>query len=142
MNKKKLIIVSVLAVALMLTVGLVGSAVYASSTTSTDTPANPRMVLADKVAEILNLDTSTVEAAFTQAQKEIREEAQDNQLQKLVDDGKITQEQADQYKTWLESKPDVNIFGLDGGHSGMGPGGMGGHGAPPAQSGDTASSNN
>jgi hypothetical protein len=35
------------------------------------------------------------------------QEALDNYLQKLVDDGKITQEEANQFKTWWESRPDI-----------------------------------
>jgi len=37
----------------------------------------------------------------------MRDEALDNYLKNLVDEGKITQEQADQYKSWWQSKPDI-----------------------------------
>ena len=52
-----------------------------------------------RVAEILGIDQQKVEDAFAQAQKEMQNEALDNYLKNLVDEGKITQEQADQYKT-------------------------------------------
>jgi hypothetical protein len=135
-KKRKILIISVLAAVVILTIGLIGGAAYAkSSTSATTSPANPQMVLADKVASILGLDASTVEAAFTQAEKEIRSEALDSQLQKLVEAGKINQDQATQYKNWLESKPDINIPDLEGGIMGSGGGGRMGPrpGAPPIQ---------
>jgi hypothetical protein len=149
LKKRKLVIISALAAAVILTMGLVGGAVYANSSASTtgDT-AKPQTVLADKVATILGLDASKVEAAFTQAQKEIQSERLDTQLQKMVDAGKITQDQASQYKTWIESRPDINMPGLEGGVGGRGHGGMMGPGmgmppgAPPdAASGTTSGSN-
>jgi uncharacterized membrane protein len=143
-KKKKLLIISLLAAVALLVAGLVGSQVYAQSNTSTTassstTATDPQKVLADKVATILGLDATTVENAFAQAQKEIQSEALDNQLKQLVDAGSITQAQADAYKAWLQSKPDVKIPGLDGGmgfgHNGpMGGRGMGGfnpQGSPP-----------
>jgi hypothetical protein len=151
-KNRKILIISVLAAAVILSMGLIGGVVYAASGTSTDSnsssDSNPHSVLMEKVAKILGLDTSTVESAFTQAQKEMKAEALDNRLQKLVDDGKITQEQAAEYKSWLESKPDVNVPGLGdgmemGGPRGMrGMGGMERHGmgAPPStDTGDSSS---
>jgi hypothetical protein len=128
-KNRKLLIISVAAAVIVLAVGVIGGAVYAQSNATTPNAAgSPQNVLADKVAKILGLDASTVEAAFTQAQKEIRSEAMDSQLQKLVDAGKITQEQAAQYKTWLESKPNVNLPGVEGGMMGPRGGRMMGQG--------------
>jgi hypothetical protein len=67
--------------------------------------------LLDKVAEIYEQNTGTaidsaeLQKAFTEARQAIQDEALDNFLKKLVTDGKITQEQADQYKTWLDARP-------------------------------------
>jgi len=93
--------------------------------------------LLDKVCEIykektgVTIDPEELENAFADAQSEMRTEALENYLQSLVDQGTITQEQADQYKTWLESKPDVPLeFGFRG-HGGFhGMGGMPGFGGP------------
>jgi hypothetical protein len=50
-------------------------------------------------------------------------EARENILQNLVDEGRITQEEADQYKAWLEAKPDINLpIGPGQGGPGMGRG--------------------
>jgi hypothetical protein len=154
-KKQKLIIISVVAAVMLLVAGLVGSQVFAESTTSA-TPSSstaatdPQKVLADKVATILGLDATKVENAFTQAQKEIQSEEMDNQLKQMVEAGSITQAQADAYKAWLQSKPNVNIPGLDGGmgfgHGGrMGGAGMGGinpGGSPPAISSGANSGSN
>jgi hypothetical protein len=63
--------------------------------------------LLSRVAAILGIDQTKLEDAFTQAQKEMRAEALDNYLAEMVEQGKITQEEADQYKTWWNSRPDT-----------------------------------
>jgi hypothetical protein len=127
-NKKKWIIIGILAVVVILAIGLIGGAAYAASGTTTDTAGK---TLAARVATILGLDQSKVEAAFTQAQKDMQTEALDNQLKSLVSAGKITQAQADQYKAWVQSRPSLPAgaglqgdMGMPGGAHGMpGPGG-------------------
>jgi hypothetical protein len=135
-GKRKWIIVSVVGTAALLVSGIIGGVVYAqsgSSTSSTAPMISPMTAFADKVASILKLDNATVENAFTQAQSEMQKDqvatqlkAKEAQIDKMVTEGKLTADQATQYKTWLESKPDVNIPGLNnfgGGFGGM----MGGH---------------
>jgi hypothetical protein len=105
-----------------------------ASTAQTD----PQKVLADKVAAILGLDKAEVEAAFTQAQKEINTEraaerltAEKARIDQMVTDGKLTADQAGKLKTWLESRPNVAIpgFGEYGGFDrGCGPVGPRGFG--------------
>jgi hypothetical protein len=137
MNRKRLIIISSVVSAVIVLAGLVGGTVLAASSATSAT--NPQSVFTAKVATILGIDQAEVEAAFTQAEKEMRTEALDARLAKLVADGKMTQAQADQYKTWLESKPDVPAFtgpkgGPGGEFRGMMGGGFGGRGfrgAPP-----------
>jgi hypothetical protein len=43
--------------------------------------------------------------AFQEARTELTQERLDTRLAELVTDGKITQEQADAYKTWINSRP-------------------------------------
>ncbi len=132
MTKKRLIIISSIVSAVIVLMGLVGGTVLAATPTPTPgTTTNPQSVFAAKVAGILGqgITQAQVEAAFTQAQKEMKADAQAKMLAKLVTDGKMTQAQADQYKTWLDSKPNVpGIAGPQGGRGGM----MGrGFGHPP-----------
>jgi len=63
-----------------------------------------------------------LKGALDQAQTELQEEALETRLQNLVDEGKITQEEADQYLEWRQSRPDIEAPlpglggpGLDGG---------------------------
>lgn len=63
--------------------------------------------LATRVAEILGVDQQKLEDAVKQARTETAKETLDAKLQELIDNGTLTQQQADQLKTWLNSKPDV-----------------------------------
>jgi hypothetical protein len=70
------------------------------------------------------VDQGALKEAFAQAREDIRTEAMENRLQNLVEDGVITQQEADEYFDWWQLKPDVNIgfgFGKHG-MRGCGPG--------------------
>jgi hypothetical protein len=101
-SKKFIIIVSVVA-ALALVGSLTGVAL------AQDTSGSGKTLLA-RVAEILGIDQQKVEDAFAQAQEDMQNEALDNYLKNLVDQGKITQEQANQYKAWVQSRPDMTQY--------------------------------
>jgi Spy/CpxP family protein refolding chaperone len=103
-RSKKFIVAAVLA-ALVL-VGGTSAAVLAASNSDDSQPKT----LLGRVAEILGIDQQKLEDAFAQAQSEMQEEALDSYLKNLVDQGKITQEQADQYKAWWQSKPDMTLY--------------------------------
>jgi hypothetical protein len=110
-RSKKFIIIAVLTVVVLgATLGGVAIA-GADDENASQTTTSPFTTLLEKVAAIYQQNTGTaidpqeLQKAFTQAQKEIRDEALDKYLKGLVDDKKITQEQADQYKAWLESRP-------------------------------------
>ena len=105
-GRKKLIITGLLAGVLL--VGSIGGAALAQ-TGSTDNTTSGKSLLG-RVATILGIEQQTLEDAFAQARSEMRDEALDNYLQKLVNEGKITQEQADQYKAWWQSRPDIEPF--------------------------------
>jgi hypothetical protein len=103
-HSKKFIIIAVVLAALL--IGTV-TTVAVAQTSSNDNSGN---TLLARVAAILNIDQQKVEAAFAQAQKEMRSEALDTYLQKMIDEGKITQKQADQYKGWLQARPDMSEY--------------------------------
>jgi len=126
-QSKKLIIIGV--VGALLLAGSIGGIAFAQAGND-DGPG----ALLDKVCEIYQqktgatIDQQALKDAFTQAREEMRPkapqdrpaapqdrpemgpEAMKDRLQSLVDDGKITQEQADQYKAWLDAKPDTASF--------------------------------
>ena len=62
--------------------------------------------LAAKVAVILGLDTAVVDDAIKQARRELRDEAVQNKLNAMVEKGQLTQEQADEYLNWIQSRPE------------------------------------
>jgi hypothetical protein len=63
-----------------------------------------------RVAEKLGIDRQVLEDAFAEAREEMQEEALDGYLQRLVDEGIITQEQAAEYKEWRQSRPDMSGY--------------------------------
>jgi polyhydroxyalkanoate synthesis regulator phasin len=96
-TKKFLILVPVMAVILLLGV-TVGVALAKDGAN----PKGPGQDILARVAQILGIDEQKLTDAFKQAQAEF--EAQ--RLNKLVEEGKITQEQADQLKAWEAAMPD------------------------------------
>ena len=100
-RSKKFIIGAVLAVVVL--AGSLGGVALAQTESVSD--GSGKTLLA-RVAEILGIDQQKLEDAFAQARTDMRDEA----FQKLVDEGKITQEQADQYKVWLQARPDMEPF--------------------------------
>jgi hypothetical protein len=143
-STKKFIIV--LALAAVLAIVSVGGVVLAQGNGDEDAnqPEARQAALLERVCEIYEANTGTainaeeLQKAFAEAQSEMREEALQNYLQNLVDNGKITQEQADQWNSWWQSRPEDLPLGPGLGDRGMqrgfgGPGG-GFHGCfePPA----------
>ena len=59
-----------------------------------------------RVAEILGVDEAQVQDAIDQASREMRDEAVQEKLDGLVEAGRLTQEQADEYRDWYKSRPD------------------------------------
>jgi hypothetical protein len=106
MWRSKKFIVAVLAATVLLVGGIGGVALAQTGSTG---DSSGKTLLA-RVAEILGIDQQKVEDAFAQAQTEMQNEALDNYLKNLVDQGKITQEQADQYKAWVQARPDMSQY--------------------------------
>jgi hypothetical protein len=107
MRKKWWIIIGVV-VGLLALAGVAGGLVYAQTNNAqhgSQPATTPGKSLADRVAAILGIDQTKVENAFTQAQKDTQDEALTNWLNSQVTQGKMTQAQADQYKTWWQSRP-------------------------------------
>jgi len=104
-RSKRFIIIGLLATVLL--VGGIGVVVLAQTENGDD--SQPKTLLA-RVAEKLGINQQELEDAFAEARSEMRDEALENRLQNLVEQGKITQEEADQYKAWLEARPDMEPF--------------------------------
>ncbi len=97
-TKKSLILVPAMAAVILLlciTVGVVTAQGDAN-------PPGPGQDILARVAQILGIDEQKLSDAFKQAQ----DESEAQRMAKLVEEGKITQEQADQLKAWEAAKPD------------------------------------
>jgi hypothetical protein len=139
-RSKKVIIIAVLT-ALVLA-GSIGGVVMAQTEDKDHGREARHEALLEKVGAIYEentgdaIDAEALQEAFAQAiagMQQARDgmqiEDRDNFLQNLVDEGRITQEEADQYETWLEAKPDIDIpigAGQGGLRMGRGCGGPGG----------------
>ena len=107
-TKKFIVIVALLAVALV--AGTTGVALAQDN----DEGVGPHQALLTRVAQILGIDQQKLEDAFKQAMTEKREqfkEESEQKLQDMVNQGKITQEQLDEFNAWLSAKPDIPMVG-------------------------------
>jgi len=119
---------------ILLVGGIVGGVVAAADDTSNNTGDQSQtadstdryQALLDRVCAIYEentgvaIDPQQLKVAFDQAMKEEQDKALESWLQKLVSEGKITQDEADQYLAWWQAKPDVTLpgpgdFGFGGG---------------------------
>ena len=93
-----------------LALALTGGAALAQSSDSDGDSRKGKF--AERVASILGLESSQVEDAMKQARTELRDEWLQAKLDAMVESGKITQEQADEYKAWVEAKPEGAFWGF------------------------------
>lgn len=112
-RSNKFIVVAVLATVVV--VGTVTGVVLAQNGGNSQ-PESKYGALLNRICEIYQENTGVavnseaLKEAFAQAQSEMRTEALENRLQKLVDEGKITQDEATAYKEWLQARPDMEQF--------------------------------
>ena len=137
MWRSKKFIAGVVLAAVLLAGSIGGVALAADNGDNDNQPGTSFQALWDKVSVIYEqktgvaLDQEALKDAFAQAQSELRTEALQSRLQDLVGQGKITQEQADQYLKWQQEKPDFPAgFGFKGLGGFHGMGGMRGFGGP------------
>jgi hypothetical protein len=124
-----------------LAVGVMIASTNSSSDIETQAQAAARhQALLDRAIAIYQestgvaIDPEQFKNALAQAQTELREEALEAHMQNLVDEGRITQEEADSYLEWWGSRPDIEapLPGLGGPGPGgyMMRGGFGPHAGP------------
>lgn len=138
-RSKKFIIGTILAVVLL--AGSIGGAVLAADDSEVSDAEAAYDTLLERVCAIYEektgstIDQDALKESFADAQEEMRNDAMETWLQNQVDEGRITQEEADQYLEWWQNRPDISVgFGLRGGHRGFaefgGCRGWGGMGLP------------
>ena len=114
----------------VLALGVTGGTVLAQNgSVGGDSPLGK---FASRVANILGLDEAQVQDALDQATREIQDESLQLRLDRMVERGRLTQEQADAYLEWYLSRPDGLFSGFKhrgfGGHGFFRGGMLGGHG--------------
>jgi hypothetical protein len=121
LKNKKVVLLVALATAVVIG-SIAGGVTFAQTGSGDDSQAKTQYdTFLDKVSQIYQqntgvaIDAQQLKTAFAQAQKETRNEALQSWLQNLVTEGKITQEQADQYLQWWQSRPDTPLLGPGGG---------------------------
>jgi Na+-transporting NADH:ubiquinone oxidoreductase subunit NqrC len=100
------ILTYVLAVVLAAAVLLTGTMVAVNADNGQKVDGlRPAGKIIDRVAQILNIDKQKLIDAFKQAAGEVRQQGLTDRLDKWAADGKLTADEAAQYKSWLASKP-------------------------------------
>ncbi len=69
--------------------------------------AESRDDLLERASDVLGIESQALKDALTQAQSELETERQRAVLAELVEDGLISQEEADEASAWLEQKPEA-----------------------------------
>lgn len=106
MSKKMKVLVAVLAAILLLSVG--GTAmVIAQEEEPAPAPEAGANGLLARVADILGISQDELGNAFRQAQQEMRQETFLRFLDKAVAQGRITQEEGDEFLEWWEQRPET-----------------------------------
>jgi C4-dicarboxylate-specific signal transduction histidine kinase len=119
--KKRKWFIPVVVASVLLIGGITGGLVAANNSSNNTTVGNQTQAteryqaLLDRVCAIYEeqtgvaIDPGQLKDALQQARSEMQGEALQNWLQNLVGKGKITQEEADQYLNWWQSRPDIAL---------------------------------
>ena len=120
--KKRKWVIPVVVASVLLIGGITGGLVVAANNSSSSTTAGNQTQATDRYQALLDracaiyeektgvaVDSGQLKAALEQARSEMHDEALKSWLQDLVDEGKITQEEADQYLEWWQSRPDIEL---------------------------------
>ncbi len=109
-RSKKVIIAAVIAAVVL--VGGIGGVALAQTEEGDNSQSKTLLerVTDNMVGKGVDITSEQLEGAFTQAQSEMRDEVLDSYLEKLVGEGKITAEQAKQYKEWWQARPDTEPY--------------------------------
>jgi hypothetical protein len=118
MRKRKWFIPMVLSIVLI--GGIAGGVMVAADDSSGN--VDQQNQLADRYQALLDrtcaiyqentgvaIDSEQLKDALHQAQGELREQALESQVQDLVENGKMTQEEAGSYLEWWQSRPAIQV---------------------------------
>lgn len=115
-------LIAVLAIVGVVAAGITGGVAVAQ--TSDGGEAAPVQGFVGRVANILGLEPEQVQDAFLQARREMQNESLKMRLDRMVERGLLTQEQAAEQYNWFQSRPENLAPGIWGGgktRQGFGP---------------------
>jgi hypothetical protein len=103
-RSKKFIFLAILAVVIL--AGSIGGIVYAQGEDEEeDIPT--RVAILDRVAAKLGIDPQQLKDAFTEVINEVQAEFELKWLDKAVEEGLITEDEAQEYSEWWAARPDI-----------------------------------
>ena len=69
----------------------------------------PAKTFVDRVAENLGLDSDVVKEAFNKASRQYEDDRYQDRLNRMVENGRLSQEEADERYSWFQGRPDSLI---------------------------------
>jgi hypothetical protein len=114
MSKRKKIILSVV-LSTAAVVGITTGIVFAEDENDVAQPEARQEALLQRICEIYEDNTGVaiepemLKDAFIEAQEEMMAEAMEGRLDKLVEEGVISSEEAQQLKDWLAARPETSL---------------------------------
>lgn len=113
MSKKVKVLISVLAAVVLLTVGSAATVMAQEETTpAPETNTTSTNGLFARVADKLGITEEELNNAFEEARQELREEAFIRWLDKAVEEGRITEDEAEEIEEWWGQRPEALDEGL------------------------------
>lgn len=116
MSKKVKVLIATLVAVLLL---MAGTTTVVMAQEGEETVPEPEVVTEEgangfltRVADILGITEEELQAAFSEARQQMQDEAIIKFLDKAVEEGLITQEEADEILTWRQQRPEVLDSGL------------------------------
>jgi hypothetical protein len=105
-KRTKFLVVAIVALT-ALAVGLTTTVLAQDSSGDQSGDNSPQQTFTSKVANILGLPEEQVANAFNQACQEMQDEALEQRLQKAVESGQLTQDEANQIMEWWQNRPEA-----------------------------------
>ena len=126
MRRSRKIILALLLTVVVLAGTIGGVALAQTEDEEENQPETQHGALLERVCEIYNanpdrpgdIDYDLLKDAIAQAGSQLRAEAREQFRLRLIEEGKVTQEQLDEFDAWMAAKPDGIPF-ADRNHDGM-----------------------
>ncbi len=93
-----------------------GVAMAAGETDGTNQEVDRQQELLDRTCAVylektgVSIDPEQLEAALNQARTEMHDKSLRDRLQRMVEEGRITQEEADAYLEWWQARPEIGLL--------------------------------